>query len=85
MGLSAGRDGGLSVENLKALSVKTLHVFLFISLYLFVFLAEHRQAPERTWTPGGGIEIPCTYTIYTAKIHKKNVREKIRAAQNLYL
>ena len=27
------------MENLKALSVKTLHVFLFISLYLF-FLAE---------------------------------------------
>ena len=22
--------------------------------------AEHRRAPEGTWVPGGGIEIPCT-------------------------
>lgn len=33
--------------------------------------AEHRRAPEDTWTSGGGIEIPCTYKIYTAKVHKK--------------
>ena len=45
--------------------------------------AEHRRAPEGTWTPGGGIEIPCTYKIYTAKVRKKTVRAKIRAAQNL--
>ena len=23
--------------------------------------AEHRRAPEGTWIPGGGIEIPCTF------------------------
>ena len=28
-----------------------------------------RRAPEGTWIPGGGIELPCTY-IYAAKTHK---------------
>ena len=44
---------------------------------------EQRRTPKGTWTPGGGIEIPCTYKIYTAKVRKKTVRAKIRAAQNL--
>ena len=31
----------------------------------------HRRAPEDTWIPGGGIELPCTYFLYGAKIHKR--------------
>ena len=45
----------------------------------------HRAAPEGMWVPGGGIEIPCTYKLYGAKLHKKNVRNIIRKTQNLYL
>ena len=36
-----------------------------------------RRASEGTWVPGGGIEIPCTYVLYGAKIHKKYVRNVI--------
>ena len=45
----------------------------------------HRAAAEGMWVPGGGIEIPCTYKLYGAKLHKKNVRNIIRKAQNLCL
>ena len=37
----------------------------------------HRAAPEGMWDPDGGIEIPCTYKLYGAKLHKKNVRNII--------
>ena len=44
---------------------------------------QHRRAPEGTWVPGGGIEIPCTYKIYAPKIHKKDIRNAITDAENL--
>ena len=40
-----------------------------------------RRAPEGTWVLGGGIEIPCQYTIIGPKINKKNCRKEIRKAQ----
>ena len=40
-----------------------------------------RRAPEGTWVLGGGIEIPCQYTIIGPKIHKKNCRKELRKAQ----
>ena len=46
---------------------------------------EHRRAPEGTWIPGGGIEIPCTYKIYSAKINKRTIRRNIRGAENLQM
>ena len=42
---------------------------------------KHRRAPEGTWVPGGGIEIPCTYFLYGAKIHKKYVRKVIKECE----
>ena len=47
--------------------------------------SNHRAAPEGIWVPGGGIEIPCTYKLDAAKMHKKNVRDIIKAAESLYL
>jgi len=45
-----------------------------------IITGEKRHALEGTWVPGGGIELPCTYYIYAAKIHKnyicKNIKEK---------
>ena len=41
--------------------------------------AEHRRVPEGTWIPGEGIEIPCTYKIYSANINKRTIRRNIRA------
>ena len=32
-----------------------------------------RVAPEGTWVHGGGIEIPCIYFLYWAKVHESNV------------
>ena len=29
-----------------------------------VINGEKRRVPEGTWVPGGGIELPCTYSIY---------------------
>ena len=43
-----------------------------------------RRAPEGTWVPGGGIELPCTYIyiyIYAAKTHKNYIRNKIKEAE----
>ena len=40
-----------------------------------------RRAPEGTWVLGGGMEIPCQYTIIEPKIHKKNCRKELRKAQ----
>ena len=31
---------------------------------------EKQRAPEGTWVPGGGIELPCIYHIYEAKTLK---------------
>ena len=45
--------------------------------------AEHRQAPEGTWIPGGGIEIPGTYKIYSAKINKRTIWRNSGRAENL--
>ena len=42
---------------------------------------KHRHAPEGTWVPGGDIEIPCTYFLYRAKIHKKYVRKVIKKCE----
>ena len=36
---------------------------------------------EGTWVHGGGIGIPCQYTIIEPKIHKKNCRKELRKAQ----
>ena len=47
--------------------------------------SNHRAAPEGVWVPGGGIEIPCSYKLYGAKMHKKNVRDIIKKAESLYL
>ena len=46
-----------------------------------VITGEKRRAPEGTWVPGGGIELPCIYYIYAAKIHKNYIRNKIKEAQ----
>ena len=37
--------------------------------------------PEGTWAVGGGIEIPCQYTIIGPKVHKKNCRKELRKVQ----
>ena len=42
-----------------------------------------RRAPEGTWVPGGGIELPCTYYIYAAKTHKNYIRNKIKEAEKI--
>ena len=42
-----------------------------------VITGEKRRAPEGTWVPGGGVELPCIYYVYAAKIHKKNIRKNI--------
>ena len=34
-----------------------------------VITGEKRRAPEGTWGPGGGVELPCIYYVYAAKIH----------------
>ena len=39
-----------------------------------------RDAPEGKWTLGGGIEIPCTYTLYGLKKNKQELRKKIKQA-----
>ena len=44
---------------------------------------EHRPAPEGTWVTGGGIEIPCTYRVYSTRENKSKIRTLIRAEQNL--
>ena len=44
--------------------------------------AEHRRAPEGTWIPRGGIKIPCTYKIYSAKINERTIRRH-RGAEHL--
>ena len=36
-----------------------------------------RAAPEGVCVPGGGIEIPSTYFLYGAKLHKKFVKNQI--------
>ena len=33
-------------------------------------IPESLKAPEGTWVPGGGIEIPCVYKIFSGKINK---------------
>ena len=43
--------------------------------------SNHRAAPEGIWVPDGGTEIPCTYKLYGAKLHKKNVRDVIKKAE----
>ena len=40
-----------------------------------------RFAPEGTSVLGGGIEIPCQYTIIEPKIRKRNFRKELRKAQ----
>ena len=40
--------------------------------------SNQRAAPEGIWVPDGGIEMPCTYKLYGAKMHKKDVRDIIR-------
>ena len=40
-----------------------------------------RRAPVGTCVLGGGIEIPCQYTIIGPKIHKNNSRKELRKAQ----
>ena len=40
-----------------------------------------RRAPEGTWVLGGGIKIPCQYTIIGPKIHKKDCRKELTKAQ----
>ena len=40
-----------------------------------------RHAPEGTWVLGGGIKIPCQYTIIGPNIDKKNCRKDLRKAQ----
>ena len=37
--------------------------------------------PEGTSVLGGGIEIPCQYTIIEPKIRKRNCRKELRKAQ----
>ena len=41
----------------------------------------HRRAPEGTWIPGGGIELPCTHFLYGAKIHKRCIRKLIKETE----
>ena len=36
---------------------------------------------EGTWVVGGGIEIPCQYTIIGPKVNKKNCRNELRKVQ----
>ena len=40
---------------------------------------EKRRAPEGMWVPGGGIEIPCTYKIFAAKINKHKICKIIKS------
>ena len=47
--------------------------------------SNHRAAPEEIWVPSGGTEIPCTYKLYGAKMHEKNVKDIIKKAESLYL
>ena len=53
--------------------IKTKHIEAVVD-------SEYQPAPEGTWTPGGGIEIPCTYKIYSAKFNKRVIKRKIRNA-----
>ena len=39
---------------------------------------EKRAAPEGTWVLGDGIEIPATFYVYGARIHKLRVRKVIK-------
>ena len=40
-----------------------------------------RSAPEGVWVPGGGIEFPCEYVLYSAKKDRKGVRKTLREVQ----
>ena len=42
-----------------------------------------RRAPEGTWVPGGGIELPCTYYIYAAKTHKNFSVTKLKKQKKI--
>ena len=39
---------------------------------------KHRDAPEGTWEPRGGIDLPCNYLLYGANVHESRVWEKIK-------
>ena len=79
------------VKNTKILYRKTRQIspglFKLLSEWKVLNIAtkitgKHRRAPEGTCVPGGGIEIPCTYFLYGAKIHKKYVRKVIKECRN---
>ena len=40
-----------------------------------------RSAPEGVWVPGGGIEFPCEYVLYSTKGNRENVRKTLRELQ----
>ena len=48
-----------------------------------VITGEKGFAPEVTWAPRGGIELPCTYYIYAAKNHKNFRRSKIKEGEKI--
>lgn len=39
---------------------------------------KRRGAPEESWVPGGGTEIPCIFFLYGVKLRKSSVRDKIK-------
>ena len=41
------------------------------------------ESTIKTWVPGGGVKIPCTYRIYGLKIYKKDVRKASKEAAKL--
>jgi len=65
------------VENLLGHVPKALAKMLYLMMKEWqilwteaVITGEKGFAPEVTWAPRGGIELPCTYYIYAAKIIK---------------
>ena len=43
---------------------------------------KHRRAPERTWIPGVGIELPCNCFLSAAKINKKYAKNVIKKCES---
>ena len=43
---------------------------------------EKRAAPDENWVLEGGIEIPATFYVYGARIHKLHVRKMLNKGKN---
>ena len=54
-----------------------------ITKVIAIITDQHRPAPEGTWVPGGGIEIPCLFKIFTSKEQKKIIRKLLKAGMTL--